>query len=86
MKHIDELTNQEYRVLALVAKGQRNAVIANELCISTRTVENHLYRIFDKLGVSSRTEAALYALTTGLLARLEMSGISQDPEDLNTYA
>jgi DNA-binding NarL/FixJ family response regulator len=81
---LDELTNQEYRVLALVAKGQRNAKIADELRISTRTVENHLYRIFDKLAVSSRTEAALFALKAGLLANtdftLEMSGISHDME------
>jgi two-component system NarL family response regulator len=84
MRLLDELTNQEYRVLALVAKGQRNAKIADELRISTRTVENHLYRIFDKLAVSSRTEAALFALKAGLLANtdftLEMSGISHDME------
>jgi DNA-binding NarL/FixJ family response regulator len=67
MRTLNELTNQERRVLALVAEGQRNAKIADELSISTRTVENHLYHIFDKLGVSSRTEAALYALRTGLL-------------------
>jgi DNA-binding NarL/FixJ family response regulator len=78
MRLLDELTNQEYRVLALVAKGQRNAKIADELCISTRTVENHLYRIFDKLAVSSRTEAALFALRSGLLANAELSGISHD--------
>jgi DNA-binding NarL/FixJ family response regulator len=65
-------------ILALVAKGRRNAKIANELCISHRTVENHLYHIFDKLGVSSRTEAALYALRTRLLSSLETGGISQD--------
>jgi two-component system, NarL family, response regulator LiaR len=84
MRLLDELTNQEYRVLALVAKGRRNAKIADELRISTRTVENHLYRIFDKLAVSSRTEAALFALKAGLLANtdftLEMSGISHDME------
>ena len=80
MRLLDELTNQEYRVLALVAKGQRNAKIADELCISTRTVENHLYRIFDKLAVSSRTEAALFALKADLLANVELSGISHDIE------
>lgn len=60
----DELTHQEQRILALVAQGFRNAKIADKLVISPRTVENHLYHIFDKLGVSSRTEAALYALRT----------------------
>jgi DNA-binding NarL/FixJ family response regulator len=71
MQTFNELTHQEMRVLALVAQGQRNAKIALELCISTRTVENHLYRIFDKLGVSSRTEAALYALHTGVISIAE---------------
>lgn len=80
------LTNQERKVLALVAKGRRNANIAHELCISIRTVENHLYHIFDKLNVSSRTEAALYALHTGLLPRAEMSGNSHDSSDNSRYA
>ena len=87
MRLLDELTNQEHRVLALVAQGQRNARIAGELCISTRTVENHLYRIFDKLAVSSRTEAALFALKAGLLGNtddiLELSG---NPHDRQEYA
>lgn len=78
MKRLYDLTNQERRVLALVAQGRRNAKIALELCISIRTVENHLYHIFDKLQVSSRTEAAMYALTAGLHSMPEMSGSSQD--------
>ncbi|QPC81322.1 response regulator transcription factor [Phototrophicus methaneseepsis] len=80
MKAFSDLTNQERKILVLVAKGRRNAKIALELCISTRTVENHLYHIFDKLGVSSRTEAAIYAIHTGLLAAPEMSGNSHDTE------
>jgi len=78
MKPINDLTDQERAVLALLAMGQRNARIANELCISIRTVENHLYHIFQKLGVSSRIEAALHALSTGLLSNAEMSGITHD--------
>lgn len=78
MRLIDELTEQECAVLSLLAKGQRNANIAAELCVSIRTIENHLYHIFDKLGVSSRTEAAVYVLRMGLLANSEMSGITQD--------
>jgi NarL family two-component system response regulator LiaR len=70
MNTLNELTNQERKVLALVASGQRNARIAGELCISIRTVENHLYRIFDKIGVSSRTEAAIYAFRTGMLSEM----------------
>jgi DNA-binding NarL/FixJ family response regulator len=82
---MNELTHQERSVLALVAQGQRNAKIAAELCVSTRTVENHLYHIFDKLGVSSRTEAALYAVHTGLFSNSEMSGISHDKWDEDKY-
>jgi DNA-binding NarL/FixJ family response regulator len=78
MKPISQLTEQERAVLALVALGQRNARIADELSISIRTVENHLYHIFHKLGVSSRIEAALYALRNDLVSNSEMSGITQD--------
>ena len=78
MKPISQLTEQEGAVLALLAIGQRNARIADELCISIRTVENHLYHIFQKLGVSSRIEAALYVLRNDLGSHSEMSGITQD--------
>jgi len=78
MKPINELTEQERAVLELLIMGQRNARIADELCISIRTVENHLYHIFHKLGVSSRIEAAMYVLRNGLFSNSEMSGITQD--------
>lgn len=58
------LTRQERRILALVAQGRRNSTIAAELFISTKTVETHLHRIFSKLGVSSRTEAAIQFWST----------------------
>ena len=78
MKPISQLTEQERAVLALLALGERNARIADELSISIRTVENHLYHIFHKLGVSSRIEAALYVLRNDLVSNSEMSGITQD--------
>lgn len=78
MKPISQLTEQERAVLALLALGQRNARIADELSISIRTVENHLYHIFHKIGVSSRMEAALYVLRNDLVSNSEMSGITQD--------
>ena len=74
MNAVDTLTKQESTVLALVAQGRRNADIAQELYLSVRTVESHLYRIFQKLSVSSRTEAAIYAFQTGLLSKPEFSG------------
>jgi DNA-binding NarL/FixJ family response regulator len=86
---LDVLTSREYRVLGLVAQGRRNAGIAAELGISLRTVENHLYRIFQKLAVSSRTEAALFAVRAGLLASLDTtadaSGISRDAGEIVRY-
>jgi len=78
MNSMNDLTRQERTVLSLLAMGRRNANIANELSISTRTVENHMYHIFDKLGVSSRTEAAIYALNTGMVGSGEMSSFSHD--------
>ncbi len=85
MKPINALTKQERNVLSLLAEGRRNAKIADELCISTRTVENHLYHIFDKLDVSSRTEAALHALNADLVSSSKMSGISHDNGNNSSY-
>lgn len=85
MRLIDELTKQEYRILVLVATGCRNAKISQELYISIRTVESHLYRTFKKLNVSSRTEAAIYAFNIGLLSNPELSGTSHDREERSGY-
>jgi DNA-binding NarL/FixJ family response regulator len=74
METTNQLTKQERHVLSLVSRGWRNAKIATELTISPRTVDNHLYHIFDKLGVASRTEAAVQALNTGLFANSEIKG------------
>jgi DNA-binding NarL/FixJ family response regulator len=53
-----------------MADGRSNKEIANELGISERTVKTHLGHLFDKLGVTSRTEAAKVAARRGLV-RLE---------------
>jgi two-component system NarL family response regulator len=74
MKAVHELTKQETVVLALVAQGRRNTEIANKLFITTKTVEAHLSRIFSKLGVSSRTQAALYAVQHQLSSNAENVG------------
>jgi len=84
MRHLDALTNQERNVLALVAKGWRNVAIANELFISTKTVETHLYHIFSKLGVSSRTEAALVVLHNASDSNIREN--SHDRDEKNNYA
>ena len=70
MRTLDDLTNQEHRVLTLVAQGRRNARIAQELCISERTVENHLTSTYAKLGISSRPE-----LPAALVGRRGATGV-----------
>jgi len=68
-----ELTEREADVLMLVAQGQSNKAIASRLNLSERTVRSHVSRILAKLNLTSRTQAALYALRTGL-ARLDGAG------------
>ncbi|MFZ5652334.1 MAG: response regulator [Bacillota bacterium] len=58
----EQLTPREIEVLQHVAMGDSNKLIAKKLFISEKTVKNHLYRIFQKLDVEDRTQAALYAL------------------------
>lgn len=62
-----KLSEREIEILGLVAKGLRNKVIADRLCISVRTVEGHLSSIFAKLNVASRIEAVLYAISKDLI-------------------
>jgi DNA-binding NarL/FixJ family response regulator len=57
------LTTREQQVLHLLAEGLSNYELAEELKLSEHTIKNHLFRIYDKLGVSTRMEAVLYALT-----------------------
>ena len=55
------LTAREVQVLALVATGRTNRVIADDLFISEKTVARHVSNIFTKLGLSSRSAATAYA-------------------------
>jgi DNA-binding NarL/FixJ family response regulator len=57
----DQLTERERQVLDLVRQGHPNKVIARRLAISERTVKAHVTRIFQRIGVSDRTQAALWA-------------------------
>ena len=57
------LTPRERDVVRLVADGMRNQEIAVQLNLSEHTVRNYLLRVFDKLGISSRVELVLYALS-----------------------
>ena len=56
------LTPREREVLHLLSEGLANKLIARRLGISERTVKAHLTRIYEQLGVSDRTQAALWAL------------------------
>jgi NarL family two-component system response regulator LiaR len=62
----DPLTEREVEVLRLVARGQSNQEIADQLVISEATVRTHVSNILGKLHLASRTQAALYALREGL--------------------
>jgi HD-GYP domain-containing protein (c-di-GMP phosphodiesterase class II) len=59
------LTNREVTVLVALARGRSNPEIAAELSISRKTVSSHLEHIYAKLGISTRTEAALFAMQHG---------------------
>jgi NarL family two-component system response regulator LiaR len=67
------LSERELDVLKLVTKGLSNKDIAEELCLSIRTVQGHLGNIFNKLQVSSRTEAVVHALKEGWVSIDDMS-------------
>ncbi len=61
-----ELTEQESKVLSLIARGMTNNQIAKQLSISRNTVKTHVGRIYEKIRVSDRTQAAIWAVKHGL--------------------
>jgi DNA-binding NarL/FixJ family response regulator len=63
---LDMLSEREREVLALVARGLPNKLIARELEISEKTVKTHLTSVFRTIGVTDRTQAALWAERNGL--------------------
>jgi DNA-binding NarL/FixJ family response regulator len=72
-KTSEHLTNREIDIIKRAAKGMSNRGIANELHLSTRTVEGNLRTIFNKLGVGSRTEAVVYGLRKGWFTLEDLS-------------
>ncbi len=68
------LTEREVDVLRLLAQGQANKQIASNLRIGEKTVKTHVSNILAKLGVPSRTQAALYAVRIGLVSADQLIG------------
>jgi DNA-binding NarL/FixJ family response regulator len=64
----EALTGREAEVLRLLARGKANKQIASSLYVSEKTVKAHVSSILMKLGVQSRTQAALYAVRSGLVS------------------
>jgi len=68
----EALTERETEVLQLLARGKANKQIATSLYVTEKTVKAHVSSILAKLGVQSRTQAALYAVRAGLVSVREL--------------
>lgn len=65
---LSDLTKRELEVLRMIASGSFNKEIASTLNISERTVKNHVSNIFKKIGVSDRTQAAVFAIKNNIIS------------------
>jgi len=79
-----ELTTRETEILALIAEGKSNKEIAAELVISVNTVKVHVSNIFQKIEVSSRTEATLYAIENGIVSPALPPGSQENTPGVDT--
>lgn len=71
---VDPLTERELEVLALLGRGQSNKAIAAELGIADATTRTHVSNVLGKLGLASRTQAALYAVEHGITPAVVSGG------------
>ena len=79
-KPVESLTDRELDVLRLAAKGYTNKAIGIQLNISDRTVQGHLAHIFDKLHVTSRTEAVMRAVQLGWISHTALGSAQGSQE------
>jgi DNA-binding NarL/FixJ family response regulator len=66
MPQSDELSLREAEIMRLIALGMSNREIGNRLVLAEKTVKNHVTRIFSKINVTARTQAAVYAIRNGM--------------------
>jgi DNA-binding NarL/FixJ family response regulator len=66
LRHRERLTDRERQVLTLVSQGLANKAIAHRLGVSEKTVKSHLTTVFARIGVTDRTQAALWAMRNGI--------------------
>jgi DNA-binding NarL/FixJ family response regulator len=69
------LTDRELEVLGLVIQGLSNRQMADALVVSPKTIDHHIQHIYDKIGVSTRVGATLFALQHGLVG----DGVQESP-------
>ena len=63
----NDLTDREVEVLRVLARGLSNRAIAEELVLSSRTVQHHLASVYDKIDLRTRAGAAVFAIENGLV-------------------
>jgi DNA-binding NarL/FixJ family response regulator len=66
MAAVSDLTPRELEILRLVLAGRTNKAIATEICISEKTVEFHLTKIYTKIGMRTRMLPGVWAMQRGL--------------------
>jgi DNA-binding CsgD family transcriptional regulator len=78
-KPVDTLSEREREVLSLIGNGATNREIAAKLIISEHTVKSHLRSILNKLNISNRQQAAVYAERAGLIVELDVAKTDTEP-------